>query len=467
MKYVSSKKILNLIIVVMIDNTPKVLGFNPYFETYFEDLTTKNMFQNKVNNINGHVLTLLQTRDDDPTKVIEMTIDNKTVYSGKDSHILLNFLKYINANYIVVNVHKIYYLKNPWRMFNKGKGLDRLKGPIIQKHNADILMDAQELKKDNYLEFIYPHAKDDYVIVLSKSKKVSQLTELMRLIKNGFGYIIILFAIVCPLIWYGLVYIETKISTLTLTNQDTLALKLLNNLRLVLGSSLYCTSNRSTENMFILCLLYCNLIINSYFQSILSCILTISEHDPELDSVPDVINSGIKIYAWQGIIDESSVVLKATGHPELLKQFIPMVESQIPLKIKNVPVDPRKAITSNYDRAELVASLRPFAHIVKESLIPTFQAFQTVQGSPYYDVLNDYISRIIEAGLFNMWKRMTLHQYILYVGGPQFDDEEVKEAYKSISFEQFKVSFYFLLIGLSLSYMVFIIEIIFFRVKVK
>lgn len=245
---------------------------------------------------------------------------------------------------------------------------------------------------------------------------------------------------------------------------------MLQNFRLVLGTSLDTLTKTFVGNQFLIWLMYCNLIINSYTQSILASIMTVSNNEPELNTIRDVIQSKQKVLILDNFKAEAIEVLKATGQTELISKFVPYPDSMIAQFTQKL--DPRTMpkevyATWNYDRLELAVILKPTLHMVREQLIPKYQAFQVVTNSPYHDILNKYILWILEAGLYDMWKRLNLHNIVLKLQGPAVDEENIHGI--KLTLRHLKVPLYILLIGLSISFIVFLIEIAYsyFANKIK
>lgn len=212
-------------------------------------------------------------------------------------------------------------------------------------------------------------------------------------------------------------------------------------------------------NQFLLFLLYSNLIINNYFQSILSSILVVSSREPEIDTISDVISADIRPFLLDALKDEAIEVLKATGQTELIKKFQrtpdswnnPFVQK---MDYKIFPIGISGCWSMG--RAELAKLLIPISHIVKEPLIPRFEAFQVVPESPYFNMLNKYILWIMESGLYHHWKDMTLYTIVLKAGGPI--RKEIIEESKQLTMKHLRIPFYLLGLGLAISFVVFIFE---------
>lgn len=232
-QYVWKIKILNLIIATNIDNRINILGFNPYFKNYFQNLTIKDAFYNKMVDLNGYVLKLLLVRDEDITKLPIVKIGNLTFYGGKDGNVIMSIIKLIRAKFKVTNLSELFGLDNPWRPMNRNRDLDYLKYKIIETTEADFFLDSQELFVQNFTENLYPHSRDDTVIILPKANIRSQYKQFLKIFNKGFSVIIISFTLVSPVIWYLLRLTETKITNFR--DRNNIVLTFLDTLKLFLG----------------------------------------------------------------------------------------------------------------------------------------------------------------------------------------------------------------------------------------
>lgn len=453
-RFIWSYKILNAIIVVPFDNTIRIIGFNPYFDNYYQDLNSKNVFYNKLSNINGYTINVLMTRDEDITKLTVLQEGNVTKYGGKDGNLIMSLIEHGNATYNVTNLSKILGDNNPWRPINRGS-MEEMKIPIIKQYDVDIILDSQELIVNNATEYMYPHARDDIVFLVPKAKLRSQYSQLSKIFREGFAVILLFFIIICPIVWFIFKFIHSKISKERLDYIKTLIKITLNNLRIVLGSSIHKIPKVFIENIFVIFLFFCNLIINSYFQSILASILTVSTHEPQINTIRDLANSDCRPLGVPGVINETAEVLKVIGQENLIPKLELLPPSKYYTHYKAFPSN--LCALSNYDRMTMAVTIRPVLHVISESIVPTYMSFHVVQGSPYYDLLDGHILRILESGLYDMWKRTTFYHYVLMFG---INDEGMeKGGYKDLTIHQFRSIFCLFGIGLGISFIVFLCEL--------
>lgn len=454
-------KLLNLVIVTKINQTWNIFGFNPYYENFLENLTGKDVFYNKLTNLNGYILNILMTRDEDVTKlIVEQLEGNHTTYKGKDGNFVMSILAKSNASYNVTNLHQLLGNDNPWRPINKGL-LEHEKARIIRQYDADFILDSQAIMIHNMTEFLYPHSRDDTVFLVPKAKILSQYKQLSKIFQEGFSYILLFFIVGVPLIWFVFKLLHMRLKKESVPILKTFVEILLNNLRIALGSCMNRLPNNFFEKVFIIFLLFCNLIIGSYFQSILASILTVSTHEPQINTIKDLADSSLRPVGVPGDMAEVSEVLRVTGHEKLIPKLALLPLSLYYIHYRDFPTN--ACGFSNYDRMSMAAKIRPVLHVVQEHVVPTYLSFEVVAGSPYYDLFDRYILRILEAGLYDLWKNSYTFQFVIKIGIIDYDAE--KGGYKDLTMKQFYGAYWILFIGWTTSSLFFAIEICYYRMK--
>lgn len=97
---------------------------------------------------------------------------------------------------------------------------------------------------------------------------------------------------------------------------------------------------------------------------------------------------------------------------------------------------------------------------MKESIIPSYQSYQVVFGSPYLPRINQILRRLQEAGLLNLW--VDRLQYEAIIEGllyPYEDYEDEPNQERQVTFQRIIVVFYILAGGYLLAFIVFLIEV--------
>lgn len=446
------EKILNVAILTYLNTGLQVIGFNPYFQNFHQILDIDKVFYFKMRNLNNYTLNLLLVRSEDFSKVRVVKKNNSRVYMGKDAMTILNIIKHCNGNFSVIDLHDLYYTENPFRPINKNM-IENEKTAIIQRHDGDVFFDSMEMYINAYTDVVYPHAKDDYKVLIPAAKFKTQDESFLILLKEGFMYFILFFVIICPLVWFLLIIIEQYLKQNKNRKSDLLLNIFFNNFRLFLGSSINIFTVNFTENMFFSFLLFSNLIVNNYFQCILKSIMTISVSEPEINTIQQLAKSKLVVYSVATLINETKNNFKITN-----QTLIPNFEV-FPLKMNTMlfrDFPKNSCVMMNEDKLLAFKELRPSFHIVKESVIPAYTAFHVAKGSPYYFLLEKYVPMIIEAGLYNFWKKQNSFSILLEY--EYSDDTESKVAFESLSLKHFWGTFYLYFIGIVISFVFLILE---------
>lgn len=454
-------KMLNLVAVIPTDNKVVTVTFNPFVNNFYEVLVGPYVFYNKLKDLNGYLVYLLMIKPDDSTKVKFRTdpISNITKYSGKDGLTILNVLKHINATYSVINLQEIMGWNNPFRSFYRN-AKDDAKLEVIRKYNIDIFFLSQEMSNtSSFSEMIYPHGKDDWILMVPQSGFVSQYEFLFSTLKNGLAIVFGFFTIVTTVIWFILQLISNFVTGKPVSKLNLFVLTALDNLRCILGSSLHKTSSHFSNNMFLLFILFCDLIINNYCQSILYSILTVSNRKPQINTISDFINSDLTFITVQNLYNEVKYNFEVTG----VKGFVEKMSVVDVLKIpRNFTIEYYAKNTSwliNQDRCEYFSSRRPWFRTTTESILPAYISFHVTKHSPYFDLMETMVPRILESGLYLYWQKATLYETILEEG--VIIDEDEGDGYKSLSLHQVRAAVYLWLLGLTISITTFSLEFLF------
>lgn len=456
-----NKKILNIVIVTFVQNRLETIGYNPFLNQYFQILSTENIFYNKLSNLHEYTINVMLTRVEDLTKVRVYQQDNQTKYMGKDGMTIQTIIKHCNGILNVIDLTKIYGLENPWRPMNKNLK-ENMKMPIIEKFKADLIFDSQDMVLNNFTDVLYPHAKDDFKIMVPRAQYISQNENILAIFQGGFVYFVIFFVIVCPLFWYFAIVVENYIYRLRNATYLNLFFKtFFDNFRLFLGLSTSTFGNNFVDNFFLIFLLFCNLIVNNYFQSILKSILTVSKKEPEIDTVEDLAKSGIVVYSLETIIQEAVANLKLSKQTDLPKFGI-LTPAFLAVKYRDISKN--TSLLVNADRLEAVIEVNPFFHMVKETLIPSYICFHVVKGSPYYIMLEKYVPRVLEGGLYDFWKKQ--NSFAVFLEQGIIDRTEIS-GFVVLTVEHFWNIFCFLGVSLGIACVVFILEIIVARLTKK
>lgn len=460
------RKMLNLVAVVLIDNEILTVTFNPYFNNFFQVVPEPgaDIFYSKLKELNGYQLHVLMVKPDDATKVRVIKRTNASAqYTGKDGLTILNVLKHVNASYNVIDLHALMSWDNPFRSWYRNAKEDA-KLSVMRKFDVDLFFLSLEMAgENNVTDMVYPHGKDDWLFMVAQAGYISQYDFLFSCFKNGLSYVFGFFILITPIIWFSIRIITNYIKKKKVPKVDTLIVCILENFRFVLGSCLSAMPSNFSENLFLVVLLFCDTLINNFCQSILYSVLTVSERKPQINTIQDYVNSDVVSYTVANMYEEVKRNMEITGVKGLTEKLIITVIEHMP-KNWTIANYPRNwSILINQDRCEYFAARRPNFRCTKESVLPAYISFHVARHSPYFDLMETMVPRVLESGLYYYWKKKTLYSTVLEEG--IIIDEEELTGYRDLSIHQFRAAVYLLLIGLAVSIITFLLELCWMKIK--
>lgn len=470
------KKFLNVVTVFNEALDIRVFTYNPFWdkEQFLENLTDvrfdKDIFYNKANNLNGYPLRFLILKDDDPTK-IRKEVDNVTgviTYKGKDIEVMWTIIRKLNASIQILNSGD--FLKpgerNPWRQTNdlSLKMID-IKKRIITEQHVDLLNTEEMMLNADMIgitESLYPHSKDDLFIVIHKSGKIPYYLYLFMVLKFELWCAAFCVFIGVVFLWSGIVHFVK----FCLWRVESLSV-----LRIVLNISLPTLPIVNSERVIMISLMLYSLILSMAFQSKLTSILMEPKYYPDINTLEQLDESGLIIRVYRTMIHDIDKALNGSTKHGIVNKMVPMPSSfdhaenskNDFIAIFNQP------LALNYYRSVYYSRLvtfhkhgRPILHMVKESPLPRYLAFQVSDGSPYLHVLNLLIRRFQEYGFFIIWEKLAEHndviKHIIVPDDYSFRDGNNRN--NKLTIYHLQTAFMILFVGILLSSLVFVIEIV-------
>lgn len=242
---------------------------------------------------------------------------------------------------------------------------------------------------------------------------------------------------------------------------------------MITGSSLPRTSLATSERVFIFFWWLYTVIIITAFTSKLASFLVQERYYPDLDTIDELQEADVTVHAYKNQLRELTVVFNGTSKMEWIKKAerLPAVYKPFgnePINYTALIYDyiPENPSMVNYERAQYIIKMKGLGrllHIVKESPLPNYDAFQVTEGSPYLDIFNSYLRKVIETGLFHIWKQD--FEYKLILKGITHPDKYffTREKVRKLSLLHFQAAFICLFLGVGGSTVAFITEILYFK----
>lgn len=318
-------------------------------------------------------------------------------------------------------------------------------------------------------ERLYPHASDNLIIFTGIGGQMPFYLYLFLTFRLEV-WITFIFTLISLTIGWSIIGSKSYKSWFN---------KFINLLRVITGGSLPGATNGLPERiLMIFCLLFSTILITAFTSKLASSLIQ-ERHYPDENTLEDVTKSKKPVFGYQSLIAEIATTFKGTAKVGLLKKMEPYPPKYNP--VSNVQVIDWNALILdccirahcilNYERAMSILQmsyLGPLGHIVKESLIPNFVAFQVPNGSPLLDELNKYLKRIVENGLYIYWKRDYEYQLIRAKIAQSYDSIYSKIVpVKALSLMHIQGAFIILVTGYVISAVAFLGEILCSAMKRK
>lgn len=233
------------------------------------------------------------------------------------------------------------------------------------------------------------------------------------------------------------------------------------------GGSILFPYRTPSEWIFLTFWLFYCLIMITAFTSNLTSILIKPKYYPNYNTLKELDSAGISIYSWKTQLVELDKTFKHSKRFYLKMKLIPDEFDHVNNSYNNwtsllLDFNKDHPIVLNDERAVYVSRSKGYKglfHVVKESIMPNYLAYQVPTNSPFLNYLNMNLRRIIEGGLLQSWKSTQEHKDILRNFLDKPDEEENTKGTIPLSLYHFQSAFIILLIGLFISFFVFIFEL--------
>lgn len=481
-KYCWTSNFLQVIIVFLKNSQTHIYGYNPFWgeEIMLENYTltpyNKNIYYNRLSDINGYNLTCLIIRSEDYSKIITIKQGNKITYMGIDADLISNIVKSINGTPRFVDSEKLKKPeeRNPWRHSNIliNNTLQRKK-EIITENNIDMVnADVMSLNDDfsGITESLYPHDKEDLIFLVKRGEKIPYYIYLFMIFQTNVWIIFFVTIIFITVLWVSIIHCFN----LSYWNIEWLEI-----FRSVICTSTQIVPRSNSERIFYISwVVYCFIVAIS-FQSKLTDMLMEPKYYPDITTLEALEKSGIKIQTFQSWRPEITKSLINTSWYKLLDQIVnvhPFYDQLNSSAIYYNMTFFNKGLMVQYSRAIFTSEMllfcsntRKLLNIIPESPLPTFLAFQVIAGSPYLNQFDENMAKFTEFGLIKYWKNKWDHFFVLkkikIPTGYDFNGEE-NTSKSSITLSHLGSAFMVLLSGLVFSVIIFMFELIMFRFNI-
>lgn len=435
--------------LAIIENDPWTL-FRLNFNT---NLACKTIFFDKMTKLDNYQVIanvepyqpLMSIQIDNPSEIIrksnqlkpgllELTVTPSkwNVFQGFDSVVMKTLFTFLNATVILKIFHKIGE-QNDLRRFDIMKDLKK-KESDINLNSYDITLTLQQ-----YIAPMYPFVQRDITIITNDRGYVDIRTRIFALLN---------IKLVCSLIIVSIFVI------IVLFTSQGFGKATLTAFCFILGVGIPNLPTHLPTRLLIGGVMPYFLIMTTIFQSSITQILTVPLTAKNIDSIEQLQDLGHKVYAGHGNADYFEVFKRS------ICGLIKYDDEHCTEMVLN---NNRTACVDDADYLEYESTKLKYhrLHIMKEPFAHIFTSYSMRKDWPLQERINSLLSRFTESGLVYKWMRESRDLFNnKYRHNPKMDKAK---KYENITLKNSKICFSILLVGLVLSTIVFIIELIPFK----
>lgn len=408
----------------------KGVEYNPFLKEFREVNPTKDnkIFSNKLQDLYGYMLTPVMHQY--PPRITE---DSNGRFYGVEANFLYAFIKKLNATAsIYVPISSDYY-------------------DTLINHTVDFLMvDRVAFPTLTSLKYSYPRTMDGIVVIVPSSEKLPQ-----------YQYIFLVFSFK---LWISVIVSAQTISLVKYFIDRA------SNRNKRKGNILYCIfdtfgvllnqpfkrfdfGNRKVKALLTIWF-YAAMIVNVAFQSSLTSIMITPKYEENINTL-----LGVQKKESEVLINIFFRTMSLKSSDYLKDRFYVIPHDDIIKKMENGDTDKAYVLESSLANAIVNSKLSgnsPVYHIVPECLIPGYGVYLFPIKSPYLKELNKFILLEQQFGIssFNTSRILKANMH------SRGDEKDVP-----LSIYHLQTAFYMLTIGIILSTLVFILEILCFSLN--
>jgi hypothetical protein len=239
-----------------------------------------------------------------------------------------------------------------------------------------------------------------------------------------------------------------------------------------------------SQRIFLASCILTGLVLTSAVQSILVTAMTKPYYYPDIDTLEDLDVSGLSIYTKApSLIDTfGSAQINSTASTFDINSTMDRLSRRVKVAVgrinlwsvasteRNVAVLARKTHEYGLPLNKYRANDGSFLlHVVTECPRHYLLGYLVPRGSPYLPYFNQGIARLVEAGIVEHWKKITPPSTERYDAFDKTNLTEIAQVNtenpKVFSLKDLQLAFYILVVGLSVSIVIFLFEMISIKKK--
>lgn len=408
-------------VLIIFKKKVTVITYQP-FKNVLIDLTDVEQFKNyfashQYANLNGKVFNLAVFNN--PPR----NLKKGSRWTGADPNFWIDLIDSLNASWKLVQTKNFSY-KDAMRAVGDGKA-------DFCPYRYFPVGDYKDV------EFLTPFVIDYIVGLVPNAKKLPNFFNILTVSESSF-------------------WILTSLSFISLVLAMIIAGKSFNRqiflavFGICLNQSVKKLRSYQTIQIFLINLWqFSCLIISATFQGFLLDNLLITKYEPQIEKITDLIESNLTTYV---IADMRTLV--ETTIPKLSKQLVSASDEEISRILMDYQAD-CAVLLPFYSAYAIVHKFRRIrnCHIMRQNLIPGLPSYFFRKNSPYIGIFGEMISRHFQYGLASVsydFRRI---------------ERDKNEESVNLSFSHLQAVFCGILIGLVISFVVFILENLIFLIR--
>lgn len=360
-------------------------------------------------------------------------IKTGNLYSGVDGLIMQTLSNYLN--FLLVYVETDYYKYG--KVLANGTAVGSLGDVVYRRVHIAGNGRFMEDSGTDAVEFSLPYQNDFMCFIVPKSQKIPQWIMLFHCFTLLTWMVFVAMFAVSALIWKALRGEYFAFYAVCINNP------------------LIVTFNHK-QKLFLFFYLSYNLILTGIFQgSVTTSFSTISYYS-DIKTLEALVKSGLTISSNIDVFKDDNhslaAILKSRQQPTNGERALQRAAIQ-----QDVAGIERRLDAIYYIHKQFLNENGiPLVHIVDECVTSYFIAFVVPKGSPFLIQFNYVINMLNEAGLPKKWYEDVAATVIFRSRATALRSNDEK---KALSINDVQTAFYFLVLGLSFAYCVFLVEI--------
>ncbi|KAJ9599894.1 hypothetical protein L9F63_009841 [Diploptera punctata] len=410
-----------------------------------------HLFESKFRNLHGYSLRI-SMYDHNPKAILDME-ENRTVVNvrGEDGEILKTLAKLMNFS-MIINIPKGSNDINFRRPNgNNLTGTEKSEELVYNRSDVCFISKFMRYTYKGRIDYTYPHDKQGFCVIVPKSHMIPQFLRIILPFKPILWAFTILMILTVSIFWY-----ITKRMLIYRSSFVRVLLKVLSILE-------------KHGKLLFFFLMYSSMVLVTMYQSSLISSLVIPYYYKDINTLEDLDKQGLKLVMYPGMKESAVLNTKNPVRISLAKKIITKtnrLEDCLDILVSNNDV----ACACNELQAKVTVKRRkyfrngmPLLHVMKHCLTFYAETYEIRRNSPFLPRFNTLIKRIMESGLLYKWRKDELYNSTL----EEQHWLKTTDMATVLKLSHVQAAFYILIMGLSVSSLVFFKEIELFSVSHK